>query len=158
MKTQQPRIGATRQSDEEQVRALYQALLQAWNERNAEEMAGCFAADGGLVGFDGTPIESREQIAAHLRPIFASHPTAAYVGKVRELRFLGSDVALLRAVAGMVPPGQRDINPSVNTVQTMVAERDGTEWRIVMYQNTPAAFHGRPEAVEALTEELRALL
>ena len=34
--------------------------------------------------------------------------------------------------------------------------RDG--WRIALYQNTPAQFHGRPELSRALTEELRQLL
>jgi hypothetical protein len=40
-------------------------------------------------------------------------------------------------------------------VQTLVAERCEDEWRVVLYQNTPAQFHGRPELVESLTEELR---
>jgi hypothetical protein len=31
-------------------------------------------------------------------------------------------------------------------------------WHIVQFQNTPAQFHGRPEAGEALTSELRALV
>jgi hypothetical protein len=43
-------------------------------------------------------------------------------------------------------------------VQTLVAVRQGDAWRIASFQNTPAAFHGRPEAVEELTRELRELL
>jgi hypothetical protein len=31
-------------------------------------------------------------------------------------------------------------------------------WRVVLYQNTPAAFHGRPNKAEALTDELRTAL
>ena len=82
---------------------------------------------------------------------------AAYVGKVREVRELtGTGVVVLRAVVGMVPPGADDINPDVNAVQTMVAAsgRDG-ELRIALLQSTPAAFHGRPDEVDALTAELR---
>jgi hypothetical protein len=45
--------------------------------------------------------------------IFAHHATAAYVAKVRSVRVLGEGVALLRAVAGMVPPGGSAINPAV---------------------------------------------
>jgi hypothetical protein len=40
----------------------------------------------------------------------------------------------------------------------MVAVRTADGWRITLLQNTPAQFHGRPEAVEALTTELRAEL
>lgn len=34
----------------------------------------------------------------------------------------------------------------------------GWNRRSALFQNTPAQFHGRPELVEALTEELRQLL
>ena len=89
---------------------------------------------------------------------FASHPTATYVSKVREIRLLSGDVALLRAVVGMVPPGQADINPAVNAVQSLVAAKTDGGWRIASFQNTPAQFHGRPEMAQRLTEELRRLL
>jgi len=71
---------------------------------------------------------------------------------------LTPDVAILRAVVGMVPPGQSDINPAVNTVQSLVAKKQDDRWRIALFQNTPAQFHGRPELVQQLTDELRQLL
>jgi len=86
---------------------------------------------------------------------FRDHVTAAYVGKIREVRFLTPDVAVLRAVAGMIPPAESDLNPAVNAVQTLVAARRDGRWRIAVFQNTPAAFHGRPELSAKLTEELR---
>ncbi len=67
-----------------------------------------------------------------------------YVGKIRGVRFLTPEVAVLRAVAGMVPPGQSDLNPAVNTIQTLVAAKGAGPWRIALFQNTPAQFHGRP--------------
>jgi hypothetical protein len=39
----------------------------------------------------------------------------------------------------------------------LVATRTGAGWRIVTFQNTPAAVHGRPELAQALTAELRAV-
>ena len=85
----------------------------------------------------------------------AEHPTAPYIAKVREVRALAPGVALLRAVVGMVPPGQSEINPAVNAVQLLVAVNQVGEWRIAVFQNTPAQFHGRPELVQQLTDELR---
>jgi uncharacterized protein (TIGR02246 family) len=143
-------------SDEtNQVAALYQAVLDCWNARSAGRFAALFAERGNMIGFDGSQANGRAEIAGHLAPIFANHPTAAYVAVVREVRVVGSDTALLRAVAGMVPPGQNDINPAVNTIQTVVATKHDGAWRIELLQSTPAAFHGRPEATEALNEELR---
>jgi hypothetical protein len=46
----------------------------------------------------------------------------------------------------------------VNAIQTLVAARRDGRWRVELFQNTPAAFHGRPEASEALTAELRGAL
>jgi hypothetical protein len=58
----------------------------------------------------------------------------------------------------MMSPGQSDLNPAVNTIQTLVAVKRAGKWRIAIFQNTPAQFHGRPELAQALTEELRQLL
>ena len=74
------------------------------------------------------------------------------------MRFLAPGVAVLRAVADMVPPWQSDLNPAVNTIQTLVAAEHDGQWHIALFQNTPAQFHGRPELAQELTEELRQLL
>jgi uncharacterized protein (TIGR02246 family) len=146
-------------SEEDLVVRLYHRLLESWNRRDAEGFASEFETEAHVVGFDGSPMNGRAEIESSTRQIFGNHITAAYVGKVRGIRFLVPEVAVLRAVAGMVPPGQSDINPAVNVIQMLVAVRqeDG-RWRIALFQNTPAQFHGRPEASEALTEELRRLL
>ena len=146
------------ETDEANVRALYKRLLDAWNQCNAPAYAALFTKDSNVVGFDGSQLNGSAEILASLSQIFANHVTSAYVAKVREVRFLANDVALLRAVVGMVPPGKSDINPAVNAIQTLVAVRREGEWRIALFQNTPAQFHGRPELAQQLTEELRALL
>lgn len=158
MSSQTMRTQDSPSTDETEVRALYRQILDCWNKRDAGDMAALFAEDGNLVGFDGSPLNGRAEIESHIRQIFADHQTAAYVGKIREVRFLAPDVAILRAVAGMVPPGQSDLNPAVNTVQTLVAAKRDDQWSVALYQNTPAQFHGRPELVQQLTEELRQLL
>src|SRR5919202_3677018 len=108
-------------SSDHPIRRLYEQILVAWNQQDAAAMAAYFEKDGNLVGYDGTQADSRAAIEDHLRPIFADHPTAAYVAKVREVRMLGRDVGILRAVAAMIPPGSDDINPAGNTIQTLVS-------------------------------------
>jgi uncharacterized protein (TIGR02246 family) len=137
------------------VERIYQELLSRWNERDAAGFGALFAPDGSIVGFDGSCVESRTGIVEHLQSIFADHQPATYVAKVREIRGLGPDAALLRSVVGMVPPGASDIKPEVNAVQALVAIRIGDEWRIAHFQNTPAAFDGDPDGATALTAELR---
>jgi uncharacterized protein (TIGR02246 family) len=144
--------------DEAEVHALYRAILDGWNARSGDAFAAPFAEDGEVIGFDGSEHSGRAEIAAAMRQIFADHATARYVGKIKSVRLLESDAAVLRAVSGRVPPGQSDINPAVNTIQTLVAARRGGRWHIVLYQNTPAQYHGRPDLAAQLTEELRQLL
>ncbi len=141
-----------------EVEALYDRLLASWNDRNPSAWGELFTEGGSLVGFDGSQVESRPAMIEHLAEIFADHEPARYVAKVREVRELSPGVALLRGVAGMVPPGGSDIKPDVNAVHVLVAVDRGAGWRVAHFQSTPAAFHGRPEAVEALTTELRTLV
>jgi len=145
----------SRTEAERDVRSLYRALLSAWNERDAGGLADHFAADGHLVGFDGSQVDGRAEIEDTLARIFMDHQTASYVAKIRGVDFLSPEVALLRAVVGMVPSGQSDLNPAVNAVQSLVAIRKPDHWRVALFQNTPAAYHGSPELSEHLTEELR---
>jgi uncharacterized protein (TIGR02246 family) len=140
------------------IRLLYEQILIAWNQQDAAAMAARFEEDGNIVGFDGSQADSRAAIEDHLRPIFADHPTAAYVAIVREIRMLGRDVGLLRAVVGMIPPNSDDINPAGNTIQTLVAIQNADGWQAALFQSTPAAWHGRPQDSADLTEELRDIM
>jgi uncharacterized protein (TIGR02246 family) len=147
-----------RDQTETGLRQLYDSLLACWNRRDAEGFAALFVPEGNVVGYDGSQMNGRSAIQHELQRIFADHRPAAYVGIVRQVREIGPGTVLLQAVAGMVPPGQTRINPAVNAIQTLVAQQEGGHWRIQLFQNTPAAFHGRPEAVAALSEELQRAL
>ena len=140
------------------VRKLYAAILDGWNCADAAAFADPFAEDGEVIGFDGTPVRGRARITEAMDSIFRDHETGSYVGVVRHVRDLGKDAALLRAVSGVVPAGAQDINPDLNAVQALVAERHEGVWRVVLYHNTPAAFHGRPDQADELSSELRQAL
>lgn len=150
--------GQTSTAVSEQIIKLHQQMLERWNHQDATGIGDLYAADANVIGFDGSQMNGREEIVTTLAGIFAHHKTASYVGKVREVRLLSETTALLRAVVGMIPPGGTDINPAVNAIQSLVAVKEGDTWKIALFHNTPAAFHGRPEASEALTAELRQLL
>ena len=118
------------------VRALYSDLLDAWNRRDAKGYAALFVHSGQIVGFDGSQV-SAEHLAEHLDGIFADHPTSPYVAKVRWVRPLGPDAALLTydlmvhgAIAGHQLP-QRLYASSV------WVQRNG-HWLAVLHQETPA--------------------
>jgi uncharacterized protein (TIGR02246 family) len=79
---------AAQSRDTADISALYQELLDGWNQRDAAAYAALFAEDASVVGFDGSPMNGRTEIATQIGQIFADHPTSRYVGKVREVRLL----------------------------------------------------------------------
>jgi uncharacterized protein (TIGR02246 family) len=143
---------------DDELRSLYFRLIEGWNAADAEAMAGAVARDGLVIGFDGSQMLGREQVAAELGRIFADHETASYVTKVRSVTAVGDSGGLLLAVAGMVPPRGSELMPERNAIQSVAARRTGDGWEVVLFQTTPARFDGRPELVDALTAELSELL
>jgi uncharacterized protein (TIGR02246 family) len=141
-----------------EVEGLYTALLDAWNDRDAQAYARCFVEEGSIVGFDGSMVDGRDAIERHLSEIFGGHATPAYVSKILDVRYLAVNAVLLRAVAGMVPPGQADLNPALTAVQSLVAVYRQGPWVAAFFQNTPAQLHGRPQELERLNAELRQVL
>ena len=139
------------------TRELYKQLLEAWDKRNARNYALLFASDASLIGFDGSQVNGQLQIGAHVSEIFTHHQTPRYVGIVREVRLIAAEVSLLRANSGLIPSGKEEIDPALNAVQSLVAVKKNGNWKIALFQNTPAQFHMRPEQSKALTEELRAV-
>lgn len=138
------------------VTALYESIIGCWNARDAAGMAARFAPGAQVVGFDGSEMNGPGEIAGAIAAVFANHQTAPYVHIVRSVRLLTPEVAVLRAIVGMIPPGQTELNPAANAIQTLVASRTTGQWLGEVFQNTPAALHGRPDAVAGMTDELRA--
>ncbi len=136
------------------IESLYIELLRAWNARDATRMAALFAVDGALVGFDGSEVAGRKAIETHLWPIFASHRTPAYVVKIHDIRAIDEGTALLRAAAGLIPDGGAAIARDLTAIQSLLAIREDGHWRIVLFQNTPLAWHGRDADRKALNDDL----
>lgn len=145
--------------DEAAIRNLYQQLVDGWNAASGDAFAAPFEEDGVLIGFDGTHFKGRQEIVLfhqHLFDMFLKG--SRLVGKVRSVRFLTSDVAVMHTVGGTVMAGQSDLEPERNSVQALVAVKRNGKWSLAAFQNTRATYMGRPEESQKLTEELRALL
>jgi uncharacterized protein (TIGR02246 family) len=145
-------------SQRSQLLSLYEALIKCWNNRDAKGMAGLYASGGAQIGFDGSEVSGAGDIEKHLAPIFRDHPTPKFVFIIRDVKLLADDVGLLRAIAGMVPRDGTTINASLNTVQSMLARKQRSLWKVELFQNTPARLDGQPEDVVAMTHELQAVV
>jgi uncharacterized protein (TIGR02246 family) len=143
-------------AQDQAIVSTYTKLLAAWNAQDAAGMAALFAEGGAQVGFDGSEAQGPRTIHQQLAPIFRDHPTKRFVHVIREVQQVTDDVVLLRAIAGMVPRDSLELDETKNVVQSLVMRKEAAGWRIVLFQNTPARLDGRPEAVAAMSKELRA--
>jgi uncharacterized protein (TIGR02246 family) len=123
--------------DEAAVRALYQQLMDGWNQGSGAAFAAVFTEDGDLVGFDGTHFKGRQEIAPFHQQLFDKWLKGSrLVGRVEDVRFLSPDVALMHAVGGTVMRGKSEPAPERDSIQTLVAVRQNGEWRLAAFQNT----------------------
>jgi uncharacterized protein (TIGR02246 family) len=124
-------------ADEAAVRALYQQLMDGWNQGSGDAFAAVFTEDGDLIGFDGTHFKGRQEIAPFHQQLFDKWlKRSRLVGQVKDVRFLSPDVALMHAVGGTVMRGKSKPVPERDSIQTLVATRQDGEWRLAAFQNT----------------------
>ncbi len=131
-------------AEETGVRALYEQLIDAWNNGRGEAFAAPFAEHGDLIGFDGTHLKGRQKIAPFHRRLFGTYlKETRLVGRVKSVRFVGPDVALVHALGGTLRRGKSTPSPKRDLIQTLVAVRRGGEWRVAAFQNTQVRPMGR---------------
>ena len=125
-------------ADEAAVRALYQQLMDGWNQGSGDAFAAVFTEDGDLVGFDGTHLKGRQEIAPFHQQLFDKWLKGSrLVGQVKDVRLLHPDIAVMHAVGGTVMRGKSEPSPERDSIQTLVATRqEGDEWRLAAFQNT----------------------
>jgi uncharacterized protein (TIGR02246 family) len=143
--------------EEAEIRSHYFQMIEGWNRGNGELFASPFAEDGDLVGFDGTHLKGRQQIASFHQQLLETYVKGSrLVGKIRDVRFLTPGVAVMHAVGGTIMKGQADIDPERNSIHTLVFKKEeGDKWFVAAFQNTRVQYIGRPEMSNELTEELR---
>jgi uncharacterized protein (TIGR02246 family) len=155
-----PQQQASKQStddEEAEICSLYFQMIDGWNRGDGELFASPFEEDGDLVGFDGTHLKGRQQIASFHQKLFETYVKGSrLVGKIRDVRFLTPNVAVMHAVGGTMMKGQAEIEPERNSIHTLVFKKgNGDKWRLAAFQNTRVQYIGRPEISDELTRELR---
>ncbi|WP_306059381.1 SgcJ/EcaC family oxidoreductase [Natronococcus wangiae] len=125
------------EADEAAVRELYQRLMDGWNRGSGDAFASVFAEDGDLVGFDGTRLRGRAEIASFHQALFDKWLTGTrLIGTVESVTFPAPDVAVVHAVGGTILPGKSTPAPERDSIQTLVATNREGEWLFTAFQNT----------------------
>ena len=127
-----------RNTDEQEIRAVVQQAVEAWNSGDGSAYAALFAEDADYVTFGGMHTRGRHAIATEHQQLFDAFLRGSRLAlQITNLRFLGPDTALVHAVGGILDqPDQRDVALERRSIQTAVLCRQHDTWRIVATQVT----------------------
>ena len=129
-------IGA-RNPDEVAIRELFGLLLDDWGRGDGEAYGSRFTEDAEYVAFDGTLTRGRREIAASHQQLFDKFLKGTRLtGRVLSMKFVRPDVALIHATGGTVMRDKTKPSPERDSIQTLVAVREGAEWRFAAFHNS----------------------
>lgn len=132
-------------ANERALAALFQQMIDGWNQGDGQAYAAPFTEDADYVIVDGQHVRGREVIASGhqyiLRTVFKG---SQMQGRVKDIRFLSPDVALLHAEGVLQMPGLAGIAAAQpSSMMTIVAIRQSDKWSFTALQNT--RLEERPE-------------
>jgi uncharacterized protein (TIGR02246 family) len=146
------------QTDEAKILALFEDLLEDWGRGDGEAYGSRFTDDADYVAFDGTRTRGRVEIAASHQELFDKWLKGTRLtGRILSIKFPSPDVALVHATGGTVMRGKTKTSPERDSIQTLVAVREGTEWRFAAFHNSRVRPIGGSAArflIWALTDRL----
>ena len=146
------------QADEAKIRALFEDLLGDWGRGDGEAYGSRFTEDADYVAFDGTHTRGRWEIAASHQQVFDRFLKGTRLtGRILSIKFPSPDVALVHATGGTVMRGKMKPSPERDSIQTLVAVREGTEWRFAAFHNSrvrPISGSAATFLIWALTDRL----
>jgi uncharacterized protein (TIGR02246 family) len=130
-------------SDDDQIRALWVRLSQAWAAGSGEQFGRVFAPDADFVSVRGELQHGCVEIGDRHAGLFRSvYLDSTLVTDIQAIRYLTSDVAVVQAASTVLSP---ESAPSMSTHAQAVVERRGGEWTIVAFHNmVPLPQAGRP--------------
>jgi uncharacterized protein (TIGR02246 family) len=120
------------------IRAVLAALVEAWNEHDAQSFSMVFAEDADFTNVRGMGARGRAEIAKFHVPVFA---TAARVSQLKildsRIRFIKPDVAAVDArweMTGARTPDGNEI-PLRKGLMIFLMTREGDPWLIRVMHN-----------------------
>lgn len=118
--------------DEEAIRALFDAMGDAWVREDGAGFAAIFANDADFINIRAQALRGRDEIARHHTAIFTTiyRGSSVRIGDLR-IRFIRPDVATIEAASAVTLPSQ----PERHAHMLAVAVRTDGRWAIQALHN-----------------------
>ncbi|MEU6405207.1 SgcJ/EcaC family oxidoreductase [Streptomyces sp. NPDC046985] len=120
------------------LRAVPTRIVEAWAQHDADRFAETFTEHATLILPGDVFLTSREEIRSYMSRAFTGPLKGTRVtGVPLTVRPLAADVAAVVTKGGVLAPGEREPSGERVIRATWILVREGTDWRIASYQNTP---------------------
>lgn len=124
-------------ADEAAVRQLFQQLLETWAAGDAYAYAALFTEDADYIAFDGVNQKGRAAIEAGHQPLFERFLKGSKLtGGIVAMEQLAPNVILAHVEGSILDAGKQKPNPERLSNQTLVAVKEGNQWRFRAFHNT----------------------
>ena len=130
-----PPAATKRSPEEEAVGQLAQALVKAYNQRDAKAFAGAFTAEGEYIDETGAMFHGRPAIEAEFARFFEANPTTSMQVQLNSTRAVAAGVL---AADGSTQFTRAKDQPAVSGHCSLICTRDGKQWLIASLRETQA--------------------
>ena len=123
-------------TDEQAIRDVVQALVNAWNQSDSEAWSENLVADAHHTVWNGMHIQGRDNITAGHKQIFSTiYKGTRQTVTIRWIRFLRPDVAAVQWDAQL--EGRDDLPQVQGRPLAILTKQADGRWLIEIFQNTP---------------------
>ncbi|MER5757155.1 SgcJ/EcaC family oxidoreductase [Streptomyces sp. NPDC002088] len=131
----------TRAADETAIRNVLQRVYEAWNANDADAFVAEYTEDASAI-LPGSYRKSREEIRESMKAGFSTYlKGSTTTDKVRDIRFLSDDAAVVISETGILFPGETEVPEDRVVIASWVLTRQGGKWLLAAYQNSPAVMN-----------------
>jgi uncharacterized protein (TIGR02246 family) len=126
------------ETDEQAIGSVLQQAIDGWNSGDGHAYAAAFEEHADYVTFGGTLTQGQQAIGLGHQQLFDTVLRGSRLRlQLTNLRFLHPDIAIAHIVGGILDePGQSEVQPERQSIQTAVFRKSDGKWRIASSQVT----------------------
>lgn len=116
---------------------LIAQLTKAWNAGDGAAYGAGFTETCDYVTFNGDRLRGRAAVAQSHQLLFDTHLKGSrIIFESVDLKPVDTATILVHGIGNSRLAGQKTFPPSRRSIQTLVALREGTDWRFAAFHNT----------------------
>jgi uncharacterized protein (TIGR02246 family) len=122
---------------ESSLHELFTHLEQTWNAADATAYSECFTPDCDYITFEGGHLQGRNANAQAHQQLFNTFLKGSRLeGRIKDIRLLMPDVAVLHATGNVRLRWQSRPAPGRESIQTYVAVKRNGLWQFAAFHNS----------------------